>query len=86
MIHLAYISSVDWELFWHGGIGKDLKGTVDECDLLPGGQYFAPHAGRTITALTYVLTYLPPLVTIFIVIYRRNQSWHFNLITKCEIT
>jgi hypothetical protein len=46
--------------------------------------FFALHAGRTITVLTYALTCLPPLVTIYRHLCRSNQSWPFNLITKCQ--
>jgi hypothetical protein len=43
------------------------------------------HAGRTmITVLTYTLTNLPLLVMIYRRLYRNDQSWPFNLITKCE--
>ncbi len=44
--------------------------------------YFAFHAGGTI--LRYALTDLLPLVTIYHRLYRGDQSWPFNLITKCE--
>jgi hypothetical protein len=44
--------------------------------------YFAFHAGGTV--LRYPPTYLLPLVTIYHRLYKGDQSWPFNLITKCE--
>jgi hypothetical protein len=43
-------------------------------------QYFVVRAGGTITAKTYVLTYLPRLITIYRRLYRGNQSWPEDLI------
>jgi hypothetical protein len=45
---------------------------------------FAFQTGNTTTALTYALTCLPPLITIYRRLYRSDQSWPFNLIMKCE--
>jgi hypothetical protein len=38
----------------------------------------------TITAQTYALTYLPPLVMIYRRPYRGDTNWPFNLTVKCE--
>lgn len=61
VIHLVYIASHDWELFWSGELGNSMK----ELSMNVIFQYFALHAGRTIITLTYALTCLPRLVTIY---------------------
>jgi hypothetical protein len=79
--HLVSIASGKWERYWKGTLGIFLKEP-----LMTGlfFQDFALHAGGTIIALTYALTCLPPLVTIYRRLYRGNRPWPFNLITKCE--
>ena len=47
-------------------------------------HYFALHEGKTITARTYALTCLHPLVAIYRRPCRSNWPWPFKLITKCE--
>ena len=79
VVHLMYIASCDWELSWRGGVS--LKEPLMNAIFF---EYFVFEAGGTITAQTYALTYLPPLVTIYRRLYRGYQSWPFTLITKCE--
>ena len=81
VIHLAYVASGDWARFWRGELGMTLDEPLMNAIFF---QYFVLHAGRTITVLTYALTCLSRLVTIYRHLYRRNQPWPFNLIAKCE--
>jgi hypothetical protein len=78
--HLAYIATYDW-----GRYRLDLGSTLKE---LPMNAIFfhcfALQPGRTTTVLTYAFTCLLPLITIHHCLYRSDQSWPFNLITKCE--
>ncbi len=60
--------------------GRFIKGTVDDCDILPG---FALHADSTVNVCAHLLASVVYDLSSSI-IYRSNQSWPFNLITKCE--
>jgi hypothetical protein len=42
--------------------------------------------GSTTTVLMYLLTCLPPLITIYRRLYRGKQLWPIHLIMKCETT
>jgi|HubBroStandDraft_5_1064220.scaffolds.fasta_scaffold136353_2 hypothetical protein len=41
--------------------------------------------GGSITVLTYALTCLPALITIYSRLYRSRQSWPFHLIVRCDL-
>jgi hypothetical protein len=76
--HLTYVVAIG-EDFLEGELGS----TLEELSLSAVFFYFALHAGRTITVLTYALTHLPPLDMVYRCLYRSDESWPFNLITKC---
>ena len=63
--YLAYIAcGGDWEFFWKGGLGKTLKEPLMNAVFF----YFALislRMGESITVLTYALTCLPALITIY---------------------
>jgi len=83
--HLAYIAcGGDWEQFWEGELGKTLKEPSMNVIFFHYFVLIALRMGGTITVLTYALTCLPALITIYRRLYRSNQSWPFNLIMKCE--
>jgi hypothetical protein len=46
-------------------------------------DFVFPKSGTT-TVLTYALTYLPPLITIYRRLHKGKQPWPFDLIMKCD--
>ena len=64
MLHVLYVASGDWELFWNEELGNALKKPSMNVIFL---HYFALTSlqmDRRITVLTYALSYLPLLITI----------------------
>ncbi|SRR5216684_2321189 len=62
VVHLSYIACGDWERFWHGDIGDNLKEPLMSGIFFQG---FTCHAGSMITARMYVLTSLSPFITTY---------------------
>jgi hypothetical protein len=68
-------------------IGKDLKGTVDEYDLLPPFRWSRFPIGQQYhrsNVRAHLLACLPPLIAIYRRLYRGKQPWPIHLIMKCE--
>ena len=82
--HLAHIASRDWQLFWNGKLGGTLKEPLMYGTFFQSFSAFAFETGSTTTVLTYALTCLPQLITIYGRLYRGKQKWPFHVITKCE--
>ena len=81
--HLACIDSHNWDLHWNVKLGSHLKILTNDVIFLFYWR-FAIQEGKTITVPSYMLTCLPPLIPIYRRLYRRYESWPFDLITKCE--
>ena len=79
--HLAHIVSRDWQRFWNGSFGRTLKEPSMNAIFF---HDFVFQTGNTTTVLTYALTCLPPLITIYRRLYRSKQPWPFDLIMKCD--
>jgi hypothetical protein len=83
--HLAYIACGAWENFWKGRLGKTLKEPSMNAAFFYYFALITLQTSKSITVLTYALTCLPALITIYSRLYRSQKPTFVKLIVKRAI-